>query len=216
MKYTEDHEWLDETDGMITVGITAHAATQLGDVVFVDLPDVGQTVTKGEEIVVIESVKAASDIMAPLDGEITEVNDALADTPGTRERGRRGRLVLPHDDHHARGDGGADGRGRLQGLRRRVIDRPAAPPLPRSDPMTKLTDYDTYDFANRRHIGPSPVGDGRDAARLRGRDARRADRRDGAARDPAGRAAALAADDGARDPGANCAGWRIATASPSA
>ncbi|MEO0859116.1 MAG: glycine cleavage system protein GcvH [Pseudomonadota bacterium] len=82
MKYTEEHEWLDADDGVITVGITEHAAEQLGDVVFVDLPDVGQTVTKGEEIVVIESVKAASDIMAPLDGDIVEVNTALADTPG--------------------------------------------------------------------------------------------------------------------------------------
>lgn len=82
MKFTEEHEWLEDVDGVITVGITDHAATQLGDVVFVDLPDVGQTITKGEEIVVIESVKAASDITAPLDGEITEVNTALADTPG--------------------------------------------------------------------------------------------------------------------------------------
>lgn len=82
MKYTEEHEWLASDDGLITVGITEHAATQLGDVVFVELPEVGRTVTKGEEIVVIESVKAASDIQAPLDGEITEVNEALADTPG--------------------------------------------------------------------------------------------------------------------------------------
>jgi len=82
MKYTEEHEWLDDNDGIVTVGITSHAATQLGDVVFVDLPDVGQIVSKGEEIVVIESVKAASDIMAPLDGEIREVNTALADAPG--------------------------------------------------------------------------------------------------------------------------------------
>ena len=82
MKYTEEHEWLDDIDGTITVGITAHAAEQLGDVVFVDLPEVGRAVTKGEEIVVIESVKAASDILAPLDGEIVEVNDKLADNPG--------------------------------------------------------------------------------------------------------------------------------------
>lgn len=82
MKYTEDHEWLDDNDGIVTVGITEHAATQLGDVVFVDLPEVGREVTKGEEIVVIESVKAASDILAPLDGEIVEVNTALADKPG--------------------------------------------------------------------------------------------------------------------------------------
>ena len=82
MKYTEEHEWLDETDGLVTVGITEHAAKELGDIVFVELPDVGREVTKGEEIVVIESVKAASDILAPLDGEIVEVNDALVDNPG--------------------------------------------------------------------------------------------------------------------------------------
>ncbi|WP_299647359.1 glycine cleavage system protein GcvH [uncultured Jannaschia sp.] len=82
MKYTEEHEWLEDSDGVVTVGITGHAATQLGDVVFVELPEVGRTITKGEEIVVIESVKAASDILAPLDGEIVEVNAALADNPG--------------------------------------------------------------------------------------------------------------------------------------
>lgn len=82
MKYTEEHEWLDEADGVISVGITEHAAKQLGDVVFIELPDVGREITKGEEIVVIESVKAASDILAPLDGEITEVNEALIDNPG--------------------------------------------------------------------------------------------------------------------------------------
>jgi glycine cleavage system H protein len=64
------------------VGITEHAETQLGDVVFVELPEVETQVAKGDEIVVIESVKAASDIVAPLDGEIVEVNEALAETPG--------------------------------------------------------------------------------------------------------------------------------------
>lgn len=83
MKYTEEHEWLVvESDGIVTVGITEHAATQLGDIVFVELPEEGATVAKGDEIVVIESVKAASDIVAPLDGEIVEVNDALSDDPG--------------------------------------------------------------------------------------------------------------------------------------
>ncbi len=82
MKYTEEHEWLMEEDGVIVVGITSHAAEQLGDIVFVELPEVGAEVTKDDEIVVIESVKAASDILAPLDGEIVEVNEALADTPG--------------------------------------------------------------------------------------------------------------------------------------
>lgn len=81
MKFTEEHEWLKEEDDLIVVGITDHAATQLGDVVFVELPDVGSTVSKDDEIVVIESVKAASDILAPLDGEIVEVNEALSDTP---------------------------------------------------------------------------------------------------------------------------------------
>ena len=82
MKYTEEHEWLREEDGLIVVGITEHASEQLGDVVFVELPEVGMEVTKDEEICVIESVKAASDILAPLDGEIVEVNSAIVDTPG--------------------------------------------------------------------------------------------------------------------------------------
>ena len=82
MKYTEEHEWLRDEDGLIVVGITEHAAEQLGDIVFVDLPEVGTEVVRDDEIVVIESVKAASDILSPLDGEIVEVNEALADNPG--------------------------------------------------------------------------------------------------------------------------------------
>lgn len=81
MKFTEDHEWLKQDGDLIIVGITEHAATQLGDVVFVELPEIETQVAKGDEIVVIESVKAASDILAPLDGEIVEVNDALGDNP---------------------------------------------------------------------------------------------------------------------------------------
>ena len=82
MKYTEEHEWLQAEGEIITVGITSHAAEQLGDVVFVELPEVGTEVTKDEEIVVIESVKAASDILSPLDGEIVEINEAIVDEPG--------------------------------------------------------------------------------------------------------------------------------------
>jgi len=82
MKYTEEHEWLAEEGGIVTVGITAHAAEELGDIVFVELPDVGTEVAKDDEIVVIESVKAASDILAPIDGEIVEVNPAIVDEPG--------------------------------------------------------------------------------------------------------------------------------------
>lgn len=82
MKFTEEHEWLRQDGDEVVVGITAHAAEQLGDVVFVELPDEGITVSKDDEVVVIESVKAASDILAPVDGEITEVNGALTDNPG--------------------------------------------------------------------------------------------------------------------------------------
>ena len=82
MKFTEEHEWLREEDGVMVVGITEHASEQLGDVVFVELPEVGTEVTKDEEICVIESVKAASDILAPLDGEIVEVNEAIVEDPG--------------------------------------------------------------------------------------------------------------------------------------
>ena len=82
MKFTEEHEWLDIDGDIVTVGITEHASEQLGDIVFVDLPKVDTTVVRGDECVVIESVKAASDILAPLDGEIVEVNEALNDNPG--------------------------------------------------------------------------------------------------------------------------------------
>lgn len=83
LRYTEDHEWLRAEGDEITVGITAHAAEQLGDVVFIELPEVGREVTAGEEIVVIESVKAASDISAPVAGTITAVNEAVEKEPGS-------------------------------------------------------------------------------------------------------------------------------------
>lgn len=81
MKYTEEHEWLRVEGDVVVVGITEHASEQLGDIVFVELPEEGTTVSKDDEVVVIESVKAASDILAPLDGEIVEANDVLADNP---------------------------------------------------------------------------------------------------------------------------------------
>ncbi|MDP5308760.1 glycine cleavage system protein GcvH [Paracoccus spongiarum] len=82
MKYTEDHEWLRADGDEIVVGITRHASEQLGDVVFIELPDTDREVAAGEEVVVIESVKAASDITAPVAGVITAVNADLADNPG--------------------------------------------------------------------------------------------------------------------------------------
>ncbi len=80
--YTEDHEWVRVEDGFATVGITDHAQEQLGDLVFVELPDVGRSLMKGEATVVVESVKAASDVYAPADGQVTEVNIALEGEPG--------------------------------------------------------------------------------------------------------------------------------------
>ncbi|MDR5874923.1 glycine cleavage system protein GcvH [Halomonas sp. CUBES01] len=84
LRYAESHEWvLDHQDGTVTIGITDHAQAALGDVVFVELPEVGTTLTKGDEFGVIESVKAASDLYAPVDGDVIEVNDALEDAPET-------------------------------------------------------------------------------------------------------------------------------------
>ena len=81
LKYTEEHEWLRPDGDTITVGITEHATEQLGDIVFVELPEPGREVKKGDEVVTLESVKAASDILAPIDGTITEVNEAIVNDP---------------------------------------------------------------------------------------------------------------------------------------
>lgn len=79
--YTEDHEWITVDGDIATVGITNHAQDQLGDLVFVELPDTGRAVDKGEDVVVVESVKAASDVYAPISGEVSEVNEALGEDP---------------------------------------------------------------------------------------------------------------------------------------
>ncbi|MEZ5530463.1 MAG: glycine cleavage system protein GcvH [Porticoccaceae bacterium] len=84
LKYASTHEWArDEGDGTVTVGITDHAQDALGDVVYVELPEVGSTVTAGDEAGVVESVKAASDIYAPVSGEVVAVNDVLENKPET-------------------------------------------------------------------------------------------------------------------------------------
>ena len=85
--YTEDHEWIAVDGDIATVGITDHAQNQLGDLVYVELPETGRTVSKGEDTVVVESVKAASDVYAPVSGEITEVNAALGDDPEIVNKG---------------------------------------------------------------------------------------------------------------------------------
>ena len=81
IKYTEDHEWLNIVDGVATVGITKHAVEQLGDLVFVELPALGARFAKGATAATVESVKAASDVYCPLDGEIVAVNEAIVGDP---------------------------------------------------------------------------------------------------------------------------------------
>ena len=82
--YTKEHEWLRrEDDGSVSIGITDHAQSALGDLVYVELPEVGQDVEEGGDMAVVESVKAASDVYSPVTGTVTEVNETLADTPET-------------------------------------------------------------------------------------------------------------------------------------
>ena len=84
LRYTKSHEWVKaEDDGLVTVGITDHAQELLGDMVFIELPETGREVGTGEECAVVESVKAASDVYAPLAGRVVAVNDMLADAPET-------------------------------------------------------------------------------------------------------------------------------------
>jgi glycine cleavage system H protein len=83
MRFTKDHEWVELDGDVATVGITAYAAEQLGDVVFVEVPPVGKSVKAGDAFAVVESVKAASDVYAPVSGEVVEANGAVADAPET-------------------------------------------------------------------------------------------------------------------------------------
>ncbi len=83
MRFTKDHEWVDLVGDIATIGITAYAAEQLGDVVFVELPEAGRALKAGDAMAVVESVKAASDVYAPISGEVTAVNGELGDNPQT-------------------------------------------------------------------------------------------------------------------------------------
>ena len=84
LRYVDTHEWIrDEGDGSVTIGITQHAQEALGDVVFVELPETGKTLSAGDDFGVVESVKAASDLYSPLSGEVLEVNSELEDSPET-------------------------------------------------------------------------------------------------------------------------------------
>jgi len=83
LRYTKDHEWARRDGGGVVVGVTAHAQEQLGDVVYVELPKVGDTVTAGSPFGVVESTKAVSELFAPISGKVTKINNALADEPAT-------------------------------------------------------------------------------------------------------------------------------------
>lgn len=103
-RYTEDHEWLKIDGDVATVGITAHAAEQLGDLVFVELPEPGASFEKGGDAATVESVKAASEVYAPLAGEVTEINEAIVNDPALVNSDPTGegwffklRLVSPDD-----------------------------------------------------------------------------------------------------------------------
>jgi glycine cleavage system H protein len=102
LKYTKDHEWMRLSGKTATVGITAHAQEQLGDVVYVELPKVGATVKKGQPFGVVESTKAVSELFSPIDGTVSEVNDSLIQTPDsinkdTYEEGWMIRIELAGD-----------------------------------------------------------------------------------------------------------------------
>lgn len=85
-RFTKDHEWVRMEDGIAVIGITDHAQEALGDLVFVELPEPGREVSEGEACAVVESVKAASDVYAPLAGKVTEINDAIIDDPALVNR----------------------------------------------------------------------------------------------------------------------------------
>ena len=90
LKYTTSHEWVSISDEIATIGITSHAQEELSELVYIELPEQGKQVAKGDPIAVVESVKAASDIYAPLGGEIIEANNVLADDPATVNRDPHG------------------------------------------------------------------------------------------------------------------------------
>jgi glycine cleavage system H protein len=83
VRYTDDHEWAQKKGGVVRIGISDYAQDQLGDIVFVELPEVGSTFEKGEEFGTVESVKAVSELYMPIGGEVTAINEALADQPET-------------------------------------------------------------------------------------------------------------------------------------
>jgi glycine cleavage system H protein len=91
LRYTKEHEWVRIEGDTVTVGITPYAQEQLGDVVYVELPEIGRKVEQGKEMAVVESVKAASEVYAPISGEVIEVNSLLSDAPATVNEDAQGK-----------------------------------------------------------------------------------------------------------------------------
>ena len=113
--FTDDHEWLRIEGDVATIGVTDYAQSQLGDVVFVELPKVGRSLKKAEAAAVVESVKAASDVYAPISGEVLEINDAIVRRTRTGQfRRRRQGVVFQVEDCRQERTRRPDGRGRLR------------------------------------------------------------------------------------------------------
>jgi glycine cleavage system H protein len=122
LKYMASHEWAKVDGDTVTVGITDHAQAELGDVVYVELPEVGSTVEAKSTFGVVESVKAASDVYSPISGEVVAVNEELADSPGAVERGRVHRRVDDEgEDVQPRRPRRAHGRQGVRGILRQLI-----------------------------------------------------------------------------------------------
>ncbi len=145
-RYTKEHEWVLLDGNIATVGITDHAQQALGDIVFVELPEAGREVTEGEAVAVVESVKAASDVYAPLAGTVTEGNQAIVDDPALVNTRRRDRwLVLQTRSGRCLGLRVADGSERVHGLSGDAV----------MDALAELTALEVQDGFVARHIGPS-------------------------------------------------------------
>ena len=152
LKYTPSHEWARvEPDGTVSIGITDHAQEQLGDIVFVEAPKAGRKVAAGEAVGVVESVKAASDIYAPVAGEVVAGNDALADSPEQVNADAYGELDVPHQARQRRRPREAPRRRRLREARLRVEGTAMPDTNVSRATLDQLEDRAAF---GRRHVGP--------------------------------------------------------------
>ena len=154
LKFTPDHEWLRIDGDVAIVGITPHAQEQLGDLVFVELPPSGKSFAKGAPAAVVESVKAASEVYAPITGEIVEINQSIVDDPTPRQlRSDRRRLVFQDQDCRSVRDRLADGRESLQRADWILDMKPNRLMRTSANVPTVEPSFDPFSFV-QRHIGP--------------------------------------------------------------